>query len=708
MRLRSMLKPTPKKKRTNLSAILNSEYFFHRSIQIQMALNQDRLLPMDYLIKKAKPKINTGKKKKIDENKNKEEIDSSFEANKEKEKKEIPDELEKILDENQKKFAIQNKKYHNLKEHNDIISGYWHYINRKTKKEEREILFKRYFSKNDKNTINLYSEHLQKFCLNIFKSNPLLMRKKNAEMFFHYLSEFNKYYKDENKFLYVKQKIVLFLEKLRDYLEFVKIKADTSLDSISKDIKIKNSKFVKEMELKVKQELKNLKEKNLIKIEKDMKESQKIIDKTKETLDALFKDKTIFEDPAFFDPDYNKIFILKSRNVEYKFKNNYNYHNQSIPNINVSKDNYNYSPNKTQKMNSTISTGFYQPDRIKNKNKSNNDIKIDKNNEEEILIHNTKPNDTVKFQKIKIKKPMKRAVSTVFNFGKKKNLIDMLTNKPSQIQNINKINIEKIKIENEKNSGRESISSSIYNDNEKNKMDKIIQLKNNLSNNNYNIASYRKSEEENIAKILSNKSSSKMINMNKKSRTSSISIIKDISKDKDKEKDISRESKNFRKKSIIGTDKETIKINKYKSDFMVKNDRAILKNFVSLKRNQSFNYNLGKDPVVILYEDIKDKQKIKQKDIDNIKLYLNKSGKNFRKNLKSMDIIRQAKKITDRMDIERKTKKVFQPHLTYEQLKRLDDVKEINKKLNKLDVEYLNRIFDYKSKSSDSLQLYNK
>ena len=708
MRLRSMLKPTPKKKRTNLSAILNSEYFFHRSIQIQMALNQDRLLPMDYLIKKAKPKINTGKKKKIDENKNKEEKDSSFEANKEKEKKEIPDELEKILDENQKKFAIQNKKYHNLKEHNDIISGYWHYINRKTKKEEREILFKRYFSKNDKNTINLYSEHLQKFCLNIFKSNPLLMRKKNAEMFFHYLSEFNKYYKDENKFLYVKQKIVLFLEKLRDYLEFVKIKADTSLDSISKDIKIKNSKFVKEMELKVKQELKNLKEKNLIKIEKDMKESQKIIDKTKETLDALFKDKTIFEDPAFFDPDYNKIFILKSRNVEYKFKNNYNYHNQSIPNINVSKDNYNYSPNKTQKMNSTISTGFYQPDRIKNKNKSNNDIKIDKNNEEEILIHNTKPNDTVKFQKIKIKKPMKRAVSTVFNFGKKKNLIDMLTNKPSQIQNINKINIEKIKIENEKNSGRESISSSIYNDNEKNKMDKIIQLKNNLSNNNYNIASYRKSEEENIAKILSNKSSSKMINMNKKSRTSSISIIKDISKDKDKEKDISRESKNFRKKSIIGTDKETIKINKYKSDFMVKNDRAILKNFVSLKRNQSFNYNLGKDPVVILYEEIKNKQKIKQKDVDNIKLYLNKSGKNFRKNLKSMDIIRQAKKITDRMDIERKTKKVFQPHLTYEQLKRLDDVKEINKKLNKLDVEYLNRIFDYKSKSSDSLQLYNK
>ena len=53
----STLRPVPKKKRINLSAMLTSEYFFHRSIQIQMALNQDRILPRDYLIKKAKSKI---------------------------------------------------------------------------------------------------------------------------------------------------------------------------------------------------------------------------------------------------------------------------------------------------------------------------------------------------------------------------------------------------------------------------------------------------------------------------------------------------------------------------------------------------------------------------------------------------------------------------------------------------------------------------
>ena len=34
---------------------------------------------------------------------------------------------------------------------------------------------------------------------------------------------------------------------------------------------------------------------------------------------------------------------------------------------------------------------------------------------------------------------------------------------------------------------------------------------------------------------------------------------------------------------------------------------------------QSFNYELGKDPVIVLYENIKDKQKIKGKDVVKIK-----------------------------------------------------------------------------------------
>ena len=57
MKLRQrVLESIPKNKRITLSAMLNSEYFSHRSIQIQMALNQDRILPRDYLIKKQNQK----------------------------------------------------------------------------------------------------------------------------------------------------------------------------------------------------------------------------------------------------------------------------------------------------------------------------------------------------------------------------------------------------------------------------------------------------------------------------------------------------------------------------------------------------------------------------------------------------------------------------------------------------------------------------
>ena len=196
-----------------------------------------------------------------------------------------------------------------------------------------------------------------------------------------------------------------------------------------------------------------------------------------------------------------------------------------------------------------------------------------------------------------------------------------------------------------------------------------------------------------------------MINFRKKSLASSISA--------NKEKDNSKESENFRKKSIgIKDNDKIIKINKQdsdkKNDNKDINERASGSSFLKFKKIQSFNYDLGKDPVIMLYENIKDKPKIKPYDVDKINNYIKKSGKKLKKNLKSMDLIIQAKRITDRLDIERKTKKVFQPHLSYEQLKRLNSVKEINKELYKLDVDYMNHIFYYKSKKSDSMQiLYN-
>ncbi len=69
-----------------------------------------------------------------------------------------------------------------------------------------------------------------------------------------------------------------------------------------------------------------------------------------------------------------------------------------------------------------------------------------------------------------------------------------------------------------------------------------------------------------------------------------------------------------------------------------------------------------------------------------------------------MDIIKEAKIITDKLDIERKTKRVFHPFLNYKQIEKLDDVNKLNDKVYGLDFEYMNQIFDFKSRNSESIQ----
>ena len=248
--------------------------------------------------------------------------------------------------------------------------------------------------------VNLYSDQLQKSTFNLFKANPLLVKKKNSDLFFHYLSEFDKYYSDENKCAYAKQKVIGFLERLRDFLEFVKIKSDFGMDSISKDIKIKNSKFYKEFEMKIKHEIKNIKAKNKIINSQDIKESEKIINKTKKTLNALSEDKKIFEDPSYFDPMFSPKYNKRSRNGDFIYKYSYNYKSNtfsSSPDANkdnntknlITNNNNNYTPNKTFKM-STMSTGFYVPEKTKDMSttKTNEIIVNESNIKEKILDYN--------------------------------------------------------------------------------------------------------------------------------------------------------------------------------------------------------------------------------------------------------------------------------------------------------------------------------
>ena len=127
------------------------------------------------------------------------------------------------------------------------------------KKDEKKNFFKKFFENDDKNMINLYSEKIQKMTESMFKINPLLITKEKIDIFFYYLGEFNKYFSNEKKYNYIKKKVIDYLEKIKDFLEYAKIKADNKLDSVGKEIKIQNSKFIKELNGRIKAELKSMK-----------------------------------------------------------------------------------------------------------------------------------------------------------------------------------------------------------------------------------------------------------------------------------------------------------------------------------------------------------------------------------------------------------------------------------------------------------------
>ena len=276
MKLRKFLtKSTRAKKRLNFSAMLTKGYFNNNIIQIQMALNKDHMLPPDYLIKRTKSKINSGLK--IKPNQNDEDISmDSYRIYLD--KKNIPHQLEKILVKAQKDFAVQRNRYLSLKNANNKGLGFWHFVDEMRKKNN-----KKNYSQDDidKNSINLYSDKVEKLSENLFRLNPLLITKENIDIFFFYLGEFNKYYSNKEKYSTIKKKVIDFLERLKEFLHYVEIKADSTIDTIGKEIKILNSKYIKGLNIRIKNELKNMKIKEKKLYIREIKSAKKILNQLK-------------------------------------------------------------------------------------------------------------------------------------------------------------------------------------------------------------------------------------------------------------------------------------------------------------------------------------------------------------------------------------------------------------------------------------------
>ena len=664
------------KKRLNFSAMLTKGYFNNNIIQIQMALNKDHILPSDYLIRRTKPKINTGIKIKQKSNEDDISMDSyqyHFD------KKNIPEQLERILLKAKKDFAEQRNLYLSLKKENDKGLGFWHFVDEMRKKNRQHILNKKYAKEDmNKNSINLYSDKVEKLSENLFRLNPLLITKENIDLFFFYLGEFNKYYNNKEKYNYIKKKVIDFLDRLKEFLDYVEIKADSTIDKIGKEIKILNSKYIKGLNLRIKSELKNMKIKEKQLNLREIKSAKKEIKLTQKSLESINRDKHFFEDPIF-DPNYqtyafDKDYRFKARNKLYNNNKRFALTSQNFyKSINIM--------NQTNKL-STASTGFFVKDkkemkRIKNITESENN-----KNKEELTFEDSNAN----FKKLKVRQKLyNKRVSSALNFPKNRLILKSNTIKLRRTRNISQD-----KPENKKNSEINSFTSSFNNNLDQDKLNKfqnharkysisIQSLKQNLAR--HLIRLKMLPPEKNI---LSKSGLTPMVRINKhilKKKTFNNIITKNDFKFNQNNVDLEIRLKEHKKRSSFASSNSLSNKNQRNSKELVRNDKT--KSKINLKN---------------LYENLKSKIKVNMNDVKGIKSYFNDKGKTIRDNWRLMDIISKMKNTINNYDIEQKTKKISQSNLNWEQKERLQDVKDINKLMDNLDIYYMTHYFDFKSR----------
>ena len=616
--------------------LLNSEYFFHRSALIKLALNRDRVLKRDFFIERAHAQIDQGRKTKKDESDN---INDSDDYRRNKSR--VPVDLHKIILKYDKKFEKQNQKFYKSKSNNDIFTSHWHSVNDLSEKKERQLMLEKYFNDKDKNSINYHTKEIKKMCENMFKTSPLLNGKKYLEIFFYYLNEFKNNYNDIKKMEYIKKKIIKFLVKLNNFVDFVEVLQDSALDSITKDVKIKNSKYKREYEAKVrKEELKNA----ILQRKEDKKnilESDIIIKTTLKTINDLDKNKNLFEDISI-PLDINSK-IEKSRNFLSPNKTPYSTRNK-----------FHISENKKTKMNNTQSTAFNLSEKgFYEKNKNNkifssiNNSKQNDTHEEDKLESEIK-NDKSKLDEIKPKK---------INLNKFSDSIEENESKTNSMNSLQIINKPSKKISNR--------YTSKYLTNIKPKI-------------------LAKIDQDKFKNLTKNFTTKNIVNISKKNKISFQSQLSNI-------KDLSSKGhfENIKEKNSIQK-----RVNFNLNDDL--NKLMNTKNVISKSRSSLYS----------LYEDIRKRKKIQETNDDDLKKYFVKRGRldesmDLLKKVYTMDIISKTKFISDKIDIEQKTKKVFQTFLSYEQEKKLEGVKEINRKVKGLDNEYINRIIKYKTNKNE-------
>ena len=637
-------------KNINLSKIINSDLFFESSGLIKLALNKNRLVNKDFGIKRAKAKIDIGKKNKKNltpnlksvnqETKEEESNDNNIIIN----KKEIPFELADILENNKTKFKKVFEAFHDIKEKNEMFTSHWHYVqqsNERTKKKEKicfdklkkddfSASLKKYdFSTRDKIELDLQKKLTSK----IFKSNPLMI-KSNNDMLFYFLNmckDKHINYKDQNTTKY--------LTKVKEILDYMQIFLDFKGDNLNKDVKVQNSNFLMKRKKKIEEEnlklKEDLKKQNII----DNFESKKMIKQTKKSLKYLNKNRNYFEDPYYFSNNYNlsstfyknntsKFLTPSKRNVMSKStcnffigdKHHFKYYTKynTIELLQEKKKNLSKQlsallddeNNKEQQKEKKLKKFFSQPDNI---NYNNIISLLQKNNNESYSKENTLRN------------------------SKSKNILNniKIIQKKNKIRNKNKYNLDICKY-------LPSIKQFPYGHAMSPDADTFYQKKSNFSS------------------IFSKK------NDNSGNGTSK------------NNNDSSRLSK--RKSLFNESNHENKKENEQKS------------------RNKSFEpLNKKKLTTHDLYDIVKEGKKLNENDLKNISKFIYQKHKQLKNKKDTVNFIKEVQILSDGFDINKVCKSI--ETIPNKEIMQIRNFKKINGELNKLDKKYVREICEFKARN---------
>ena len=664
----------PKRK---LKKILDDDLFFKRSLILKMALNKNIKINTNYRIERIKTEKNILNSKKNDN------TDDSFENKRYEEiqrKKNLLIELENILENNARKTEKFVESFKDLKEENHkFITGYDDIkipVEERIKKfiintmklfQDNDIEIN-FMSKSKKKNINnnLKESNLDdlndlwaqnRAAVKLFKQCPLTL-KDEKDIYFYYISNYLGEKLNVNEHKYIK-----YMNQIKDYLDDIKNDKAPEIPLLIKERK--NTKYRSNIFSEKKLMKKNIeqsKKKNLIqkkKIPFNYVESSKI------NLDVTHKLK---------NKKNNKNNKNKNNEVNYGSKIN-----KSLD-INSFNDSKIDSKNRSASRNNINSTQeFPSRDTLNLPAISNNENKINFTN-----IYNLyKNNVSNKISDISCKTPKNISLSHKHNNinMKKQIYLNTCNNKNNNFKKLEELKTE---VDLNKCKSTKKFNYTFNNYNKNSFQDTNYTSKRMPSQNLSNIKKNTLSK-KNIKKQVNNFENLLSRNTNKRSTINLVRYINDIKLNDRKNNIIDmlkiRESKIHNTKSSKHLDQLTIIEEKEKplSPIKRKSDNYIL---INLYEKAKKNNNLLKD-----------------KNLNEINEYLKVKGLNNNDILKGMEFNSEnafvnLKSQTNKLNLEAKTKAFFHGIIPYERKKKLEQLKDLNIKINQIERDYIKTLID--------------